>query len=111
MKVTRRGSEKNHGTNTVVSEREVQPHWSRGAQTIALQAYRVPHDNPQAHHDYTINLNPKDLAAIVGVLANQALTPMSVELAKALREKAVEIAKLNLFAQGFLPGKEVAADA
>lgn len=76
MEISRISSTKpGYGSEPIVPDTSIQANnveWDKSKKVVVLRIDRIQQRNTETHHDYQIRLTPKDIAALIMVLAEAA---------------------------------------
>jgi hypothetical protein len=89
MRVSRRGTDANHGTS-VINLNKVSASWNSSPKGLVLNSRRVRDFNTKATHDYTIAVPLNELALLLqamgGTACKESASEVEAELAGALKD-------------------------
>lgn len=102
MKVYRSGSQRSSGTTTLVDERPEVSFRPLQA-TFCLRVAKVEDVyNKNIHYDYSVDLDIKEVAALVRLLSERVLMESAALVHAEFSDKVLAIQKLLLLATGYL---------
>lgn len=113
MNISRRGSYKNYGYKTLVSDLSFRVgnkykflddvQWKEADEVLLIKSKFVPHSDGVSHHNYEIVLTLEDISTLIEIVGHAASTTSADLLRDNLSEQIPAIVKLLACATGVAP--------
>jgi len=107
MKISRRGSSANHGTNSV-ELRKISVSWDANEDAIVIKSNNIRDFNTDSSHNYDITIPLCDIAKIISVIGHKGVSLSATGIESGLEDEIKALHRLIAAASGLVKSNEEA---